>query len=71
MDILIRIIIMIFTGILIPYLSNIIYEPLKHYKELTKIEKILWGLGYIFIINWIIITPSILFFDCFKYIFIR
>ena len=71
MDILIILIIMILCGIFIPYISNIIYKPLEDFNSLNTIEKILWGLFYIFIVNWFVIAPSIIFFDCFKYIFIK
>lgn len=71
MNILIRIIIMILSGIAIPYLANIIYEPMREFNELNKIEKILWILIYIFILNWFIVVPSMYFFECFRYIFIK
>lgn len=71
MDYLIRFIIMILCGVFIPYIANIIYKPLKSYNELNAVEKILWGCFYLFIVNWFVITPSMLFFNCFKYIFIK
>ncbi len=71
MDILIRLIIMLMCGIAIPYISNMIYEPLKYFKELDIVEKILWSLFYIFLMNWFIITPSLIFVNCFKYIFLQ
>lgn len=71
MDILIRLIIMLICGIAIPYLGNMIYKPLESFKELDAIGKILWSLFYIFIMNWFVITPSLIFVNCFKYIFLQ
>ena len=71
MDYVIRFIIMILCGAFIPYIANIIYEPLKSYNELNAVEKLLWACFYIFIANWLMIAPSIVFLNCFKYIFIR
>lgn len=70
MDILIRIILMIITGFSIPYIANL-YTSMKNFKELSIISKIGVLLFYTFIANWFIIIPSIIFMDCFKYIFIR
>lgn len=70
MDIIIRILIMLGCGIWIIYFSTF-YRPFENFKELNIIEKILWGLFYIFIVNWFIIVPSVIFLDCFKYIFIK
>lgn len=71
MDKLVRIIIMLFVGGCIPFLANIIYEPfrdLDNIKKLNIVEKVLWGGFYIFILNWLIIVPSMIFFECFKYL---
>lgn len=71
MDKLIRVIIMIIASGSLPFIANIIYEPFKdieNFKELNIVEKILWGGIYIFILNWFIITPSIVIFNCFKYL---
>lgn len=70
MDILIRVIVMILSGISLPFIANAIYEPVKKFNELNIVEKIIWGLVYFFIVNWFIIIPSIWFVECFKYIFI-
>ena len=75
MDIFIRIIIMLLMGIAIPFIANLIYSPLgkkfENLKEENIITKIFIFLFYIFCANWFIITPCIIFFDCFKYIFIK
>lgn len=71
MDYIIRFIIMISCGIFIPYIAKTVYEPLKSFNEFNTVEKILWGSFYFFIVNWIVITPSIIFFECFKYVFIK
>lgn len=73
MDILIRVILMIICSIIIPLIGKLLYSPLSEikYKELNKSEKIElipYGLLYIFLFNWFIITPSIVFFNCLKYI---
>ncbi len=65
MDIFIRIIIMIICSIIISYIATNIYMPLN---DLDKKEKIYMYIFYGFFINWFIITPSIVFFECFKYI---
>lgn len=73
MDIFIRILIMIGVSVALPLIANIIYEPFrdkKSFKELNIIEKIGMCILY-FILNWFIIVPSILFFECFKYVFIK
>lgn len=70
MDILIRIILMIISGFSIPYIANLIYSPMENFKELSIVSKIGVLLFYTFIANWFIILPSIIFMDCFKYIFI-
>lgn len=71
MDKLIRIIVMIIASGALPFIANLIYEPFKKkedLKELNIVEKILWGAFYIFILNWFIIMPSVVFFECFKYL---
>ena len=70
MDILIRIILMIGCGILIPYIGRWLYGPLieVNFKELEKSELISQAFLYVFIFNWFIIVPSIIFVDCIKYI---
>ena len=69
MDILIRIILMLISGFSIPYIANL-YSPMENFKELSIVSKIGVLLFYTFIVNWFIILPSIIFMDCFKYIFI-
>ena len=71
MDILIRIFIMIICGLIIPHISKTIYEPLNSFEELNIVVKILWSLAYIFIINWFVIGPSLVFVECFKYVFMQ
>ena len=71
MDKLIRIIIMVIASGILPFIANIIYEPfrnIKDFKELNFVEKILWIIFYIFIMNWLVIVPSVLAFECLKYI---
>lgn len=73
MDILIRVILMLVCSIFIPYIGNLLYSPLSKikFKELSKDEKIElipYGLLYVFLLNWFIIAPSIVFINCFKYI---
>ena len=70
MDILIRIVLMLGCGLLIPYIGRWLYGPLVevNFKELEKSELISQAFIYIFILNWFIIAPSIIFFNCFKYI---
>ena len=67
MDKLIRLFIFIIASGSIPFIANIIYKAFEDFKELTTVEKTLWGGFYIFILNWFIITPSIVAFECFKY----
>lgn len=70
MDILIRILLMLGCGILIPYIGRWLYGPLVevNFKELEKSEIISQAFIYIFILNWFIIAPSIVFVNSFKYI---
>lgn len=68
MDKLIRIILMIICGISLPFIAMNLYKPFEDFKELNTIEQILWLLLYIFIANWLVIAPSIIFFKCFEYI---
>ena len=71
MYIFIRIILMIISGFSIPYIANLIYSPMKDFKELSIIFKVGVLLFYTFISNWFIILPSIIFMECFKYVFIK
>lgn len=71
MDKLIRIVIMIIVGLFLPYIANIIYKPFRDtdaIQEMNIVEKILWGLFYVFIMNWLIVAPAMIFSECFKYI---
>lgn len=73
MDILIRFVIMMICSIFIPYIGNLLYSPLSEikHKKLSsneKIELIHCFLLYVFILNWFIIAPAIIFIDCLKYI---
>jgi hypothetical protein len=71
MDIVIRVIIMLAISVYIPFVANIIYEPLRNkeaIKELNIIEKI--GYAFLFfLLNWFIIAPAAIFMECFKYVF--
>lgn len=71
MDVVIRVIIMIAISIYIPWVSNIIYKPLRDteaIKELDIIEKI--GYAFLFfLLNWFVIAPATIFMECFKYVF--
>lgn len=71
MDILIRIILMLITGFSLPYISNLIYSQMKDFKKLSIVSKIGVLLFYAFIVNWFIILPSIVFIECFKYVFVK
>lgn len=71
MDILIRIILMLITGFSLPYISNLIYSQMKDFKKLSIVSKIVVLLFYAFIVNWFIILPSIVFIECFKYVFVK
>lgn len=68
MNIIIRIIVMIISGVAIIFIANKLYEPINEFKTLDTVEKTLWTFFYIFIANWFIIAPSIIFFNCFVYI---
>ena len=73
MDILVRIIIMIAITILLPFIAKIISEPLYE-KEDLKNSNIIEKIGYFviyFLLNWFIIAPSLVFMECFKYVFIK
>ncbi len=76
MDIVIRIIIMIVITIVLPFIAKLISKPfqdkeaLEDFKKSNIIEKIGYFIMYFFL-NWLIIAPSLIFIECFKYIFIK
>ncbi len=68
MDILIRIIIAVGLSIVLPFIGSALYEDMSKFKELTKKEKIINLLIYIFVANWFIITPSYIIMKCLIYL---
>ena len=68
MDKLIRIVIMIIASGSIPFIAKIIYEPFQKFDEFSDTEKYMWLAFYTFVLNWLIIAPSIIVLKCAEYI---
>ena len=73
MDIIIRVVLMMVITIFLPVIADIVGE-LSYKKTKIRKENIIEKIGYfiiVFLYNWFIIVPAIVFFECFKYIFVR
>lgn len=68
MDILIRIVLMLVSGVAIPFIAKFLYEPMNNFRKQKKSSQIKILILYFLFFNWFIIAPAIIFIECFKYL---